>query len=364
MEVTLIYNFKIKSIIHDYEVHFIDELAPALNAELIEGDFILIDHKIMDIYSGEIGLLLKNYSHLGIDATESQKSYQGIIPIIQALIDGGFRKNHRLIAIGGGITQDITAFIASILYRGVKWLFFPTTLLAQGDSCIGSKTSINFGVYKNQVGGFYPPNKILIFPNFIDSLSESEMKSGMGEMLHYFVVSGAADFQMYSDNFKAAFDDKQKLSAIIARSLEIKKGYIERDEFDQNIRQVFNYGHSFGHAIESLTHYKIPHGIAVCFGMDMANYVSVKMGLIPETIRAEIHLITEYIWNGYSIEGIDVSVFIRALGKDKKNVGSQLGLILNKGYGQIFKQFLQADENFVGWIEQYFREELSVRNSL
>src|SRR3989338_1743424 len=79
------------------------------------------------------------------------------MPIIKKLIEGGFRKNHRLIGIGGGITQDITAFAASIIYRGVDWLFFPTTLLAQGDSCIGSKTSINFGEYKNQVGGFYPP---------------------------------------------------------------------------------------------------------------------------------------------------------------------------------------------------------------
>ncbi|MBT7092849.1 MAG: 3-dehydroquinate synthase [Bacteroidetes bacterium] len=358
------YNFKIKSIIHDYEVQFVDELATALNAELVESDFILIDYNITEMYSGDFGSLLKKHRHLCLDATESQKSYQGIIPIIQTLINRGFRKNHRLIAIGGGITQDITAFIASIMYRGVNWLFFPTTLLAQGDSCIGSKTSINFGEFKNQVGGFYPPNKILIYPHFIDTLSESEMKSGMGEMLHYFVVSSSSDFQMYADNYKAAFHDKQKLSAIIARSLEIKKGYIEKDEFDQNIRQVFNYGHSFGHAIESLTHYKIPHGIAVSFGMDMANYVSVKMGLIPETIRAEIRQITEYIWEGYSIDGIDVPVFIKALGTDKKNVGSQLGLILNRGYGKIYKQLLEADERFISWIEQYFKEELSVKSNI
>jgi 3-dehydroquinate synthase len=362
MEDTPIYNFKIKSIIHDYEVQFIEDLAPALNAELIEGDFILIDNKIMDMYAGEIGLLLKNYSHLGIDATESQKSYQGIIHIIQTLIDGGFRKNHRLIAIGGGITQDITAFIASIMYRGVKWLFFPTTLLSQGDSCIGSKTSINFGEYKNQVGGFYPPNKILIYPHFIDSLSESEMKSGMGEMLHYFVVSGASDFHMYADNFKAAFDDKQKLSAIIARSLEIKKGYIEKDEFDQNIRQVFNYGHSFGHAIESLTHYEIPHGIAVCFGMDMANYISVKMGLLEESVRNEIRQITQYFWQGYSLDSIEAPTFINALRKDKKNIGNQLGLILNKGYGKIYKQLLMVDDTFMGWIDLYFKNELDVES--
>ena len=275
--------------------------------ELADGDFIIIDNKIKTLYSVQLTNVLKKYNYICINATETQKSYSGIIPIIQKLIENGFRKNHRLVAIGGGITQDITAFISSIMYRGVNWIFFPTTLLAQGDSCIGSKTSINFEEFKNQVGGFYPPNKILIYPGFIDTLSEPEMKSGMGEMLHYFIVSGETDFLFYKKFYKEAFIDKSILSKIIARSLEIKKGYIEKDEFDQNIRQVFNYGHSFGHAIESLTQYRIPHGIAVSYGMDIANFISVKMGYLPEVIRNEIREVTESIWYGYEID--DTNLF-------------------------------------------------------
>lgn len=355
---SLMYNFKVKSIIHDYEVQFIDSFEKILNNELIVGDFLIIDNKIIELYSIPLTPILENYQYIGIDANEQQKSYQGIIPIIQYLIEKGFRKNHRLIAIGGGITQDVTAFISSIIYRGVNWIFFPTSLLAQGDSCIGSKTSINFGEYKNQVGGFYPPNQIFIYPGFIDTLTDSEMKSGMGEMLHYFIVSGRDDFQLYKDLYKEAFQNKEILSRIIARSLEIKKGYIEKDEFDQNIRQVFNYGHSFGHAIESLTHYQIPHGIAVSFGMDMANYISVKMGYISEDIRNEIRIVTESIWQGYAINDIDLHLFKKALSKDKKNVGSKLGLILNKGYGNIFKNVMDADETFSSWLEEYFINEL------
>jgi 3-dehydroquinate synthase len=354
----LIYNFKVKSNIHDYEVQFINNFGQILGSELCEGDFLIIDNNIRNLYSDDLAPSLENCSSIGINANEQQKSYEGIMPIMQTLINEGFRKNHRLIAIGGGITQDITAFIASIMYRGVKWLFFPTTLLAQGDSCIGSKTSINFGEYKNQVGGFYPPNKIYIYPEFLASLSDNELSSGMGEMLHYFVVSSEEDFRMYESNFKEAFLDKSILANIIAKSLSIKKGYIEKDEYDQNIRQVFNYGHSFGHAIESLTKYRIPHGIAVSFGMDMANYVSVKMGLIDDVIRDEIREITKVIWSGYSLRGIDVQLFIKALSKDKKNVGTQLGLILNKGYGRIFKQLVMADDTFVNWIEEYFGHEL------
>ena len=342
MEDTPINNFKVKSVIHDYEVRFIDSIDNTLAMELADGDFIIIDNKIKTLYSVQLTNVLKKYNYICINATETQKSYSGIIPIIQKLIENGFRKNHRLVAIGGGITQDITAFISSIMYRGVNWIFFPTTLLAQGDSCIGSKTSINFEEFKNQVGGFYPPNKILIYPGFIDTLSEPEMKSGMGEMLHYFIVSGETDFLFYKKFYKEAFIDKSILSKIIARSLEIKKGYIEKDEFDQNIRQVFNYGHSFGHAIESLTQYRI----------------SVKMGYLPEVIRNEIREVTESIWYGYEIDDIDINLYMAALRKDKKNVGTKLGLILNKGYGQIFKSVIDADKVFIGWIEDYFFNEL------
>jgi len=353
-----VHSFKIKSIIHDYEVHFIENFESTLNDVLIDGDFLIIDNKVKEIYGPQLKPVLDEYQHIGIDAIEPQKSYQGIMPVIETLIENGFKKNHRLVAIGGGITQDVTAFISSIMYRGVKWIFFPTTLLAQGDSCIGSKTSINFGEFKNQVGGFYPPNTIFIYPGFIDSLTTAEMKSGMGEMLHYFIVAGEDDFQTYKKLYKDAFNDREILSKIIARSLEIKKGYIEKDEFDQNIRQVFNYGHSFGHAIESLTHYRIPHGIAVSFGMDIANFISVKMGYISAAIRDEIRDVTETIWQGYKIDDIDTNQLKKALSKDKKNVGTKLGLILNKGYGQIFKNVMNADDNFINWLKEYFEKEL------
>ena len=168
-------DFKVKSIVHDYEVKFIDNSPDMLENEIRDGDVVIIDRKIIDLYPEIAGVISKNNLLIDIEAHEKQKSYEGLISIINKLISGGFRKNHRLIGIGGGITQDITAFIASIMYRGVDWIFFPTTLLAQGDSCIGSKTSINFGEYKNQVGGFYPPNSIYIDLNFLDTLSPADL---------------------------------------------------------------------------------------------------------------------------------------------------------------------------------------------
>ena len=359
MAAIAMYNFKIRSRIHDYEVKFITDTAKVLSNELQPDDYVVIDNKIIQLYKNDFGTILKVTKHISIDASETQKSYQGIIPIIQELIDNGFRKNHRLVAIGGGITQDITAFISSILYRGVSWLFFPTTLLAQGDSCIGSKTSINFAQYKNQVGGFYPPQKVFINTDFLNTLSDLDIKSGLGEMCHYFPVAGEEDFKRFKRDYTAALQDKEVLKDLIARSLEIKKKYIEIDEFDHKERQVFNFGHSFGHAIESLTNYRIPHGLAVSYGMDMANFVSVKLGFIPEEIRIEMREVLEKIWEGTYINDISIDKFKLALSKDKKNVGKELRLILNKGYGHIFKAAIQMNDEFSNWIEEYFNNEIN-----
>jgi 3-dehydroquinate synthase len=355
------YNFIVKSNIHDYEVNFIDNVKKTIETELKEGDFIIIDNKVKSLYPKWFEDVLENYNYIGIDAAESQKSYQEVEPVINNLIERGFRKNHRLIAIGGGITQDVTAFIASILYRGVQWYFFPTTLLAQGDSCIGSKTSINFGKFKNQVGGFYPPNKIYVDPKFLNTLPFKELQSGLGEMAHYFVVAGEEDFERYKRDYAQALVDKNVLRGVIARSLEIKKSYIEIDEYDKNERQVFNYGHSFGHAIESLTNYGIPHGIAISVGMDMSNFVSMKKGYITSEVRQNSRELFEKIWVGYAdqVKRLDIDTYLVALSKDKKNKGSLLGLILNKGYGKVFKDFTENDMIFRSWIVEYFANELN-----
>ena len=358
MEDSPVHDFKVKSIIHDYEVKFIKDSSSVLDNEIKDGDVIIMDQKIKDLYPMLTAEIPDNNVLIDIDAHENQKSYEGLIPIINKLIESGFRKNHRLIGIGGGITQDITAFTASIMYRGVNWIFFPTTLLAQGDSCIGSKTSINFGEYKNQIGGFYPPSQIYIDLNFLNTLSPADLQSGLGEISHYFVVAGEEDFKQYKHNYKNALTDKSVIENMIAQSLAIKKSYIEIDEFDQNERQVFNYGHSFGHAIESLTNYTIPHGIAVSFGMDMANYISVKMELLKPEIRNEIRELLEKIWEGYNIKNIDIEKFCNALAKDKKNMGKELRLILCKGYGQVFKAPVKNDLKLKNWISEYFQNEI------
>ena len=335
----LLYSLAIKSSIRNYEVFFSQSIFESLEVVLKSDDVIFIDKNVFAHLHEDVQQLITTNNHILIDATEKQKSYTALTPIIEELIECGFRKNNKLIAIGGGITQDITAFISSIMYRGVEWLFFPTTLLAQADSCIGGKTSINIGKYKNQLGNFYPPQKIFIIPEFIKTLPELDFKSGMGEMLHFYLVSGEDDFTFYQKHYEKAFTDQNTLLKLVKRNLEIKKGFIECDEFDRGERQLLNYGHSFGHAIESLTNYKIPHGIAVSYGMDMSNFISVKLGFIENTLRQRVRSQLEKVWEGTSINNIDVKVFEKALSRDKKNIRNTYQLILTKGLGSMLKHF-------------------------
>ncbi len=352
------FDFAVHSSVRSYTVDFPDRFEDTLKARLQPGDVLLIDARVAEIHGHRLGSLLDDPRHLQLSVDENLKSYEGVGPVIDHLARHGFQKDHKLIGIGGGIIQDVTGFTSSILFRGVDWICFPSTLLAQCDSCIGSKTSINFGRFKNQLGNFYPPAEVHIDLSLLQSLPRSELLSGLGEMAHYYLVSGEQDFERFAREAPAALADHGILKGLVARSLEIKRGIIEVDEFDRQERQVLNYGHSFGHALETLTDYRLPHGIAVSYGMDMANFVSWKLGLVPADVGHRIRTVLEGIWRSHPIGEVSVPRYLEALRRDKKNVGATLGLILTRGIGRMFKQQVEVSEAFEDWLHDYFENEL------
>jgi len=248
----------------------------------------------------------------------------------------GTRLDGKFVTMGGGVLDEFTIFKKDSVSN------------IEDDEVVNS-----FDCYPNPFS-----DNIYIDINFLNTLTRAEIQSGFGEMCHYFLVSSKKDFDDYKLNYNKALSDQSLLPKIISRSLLIKKKYIEIDEFDQNERQIFNYGHSFGHAIESLTNYKIPHGIAVSFGMDMANFISVKMGFLKESIRKDIREFLKQIWCGYNIENLDIDKFCNALSKDKKNIGDELRLILFKDYGKAFKTPVKNNSQFHDWLVEYFNKEL------
>ena len=359
MEGLLVHKITINSIRCKYTVNFTNSWKDRLLKEYKKGDIIIIDKNIIKYNLDYISTIANKCTFIEVNAHEDLKSYLGVVPIINKLIEYGFRRSSKIIGIGGGVTQDVTAFIASIMYRGVDWIFFPTTLLAQGDSCIGSKTSINFGKYKNQLGGFYPPNKIFIDLSFLKTLSKTDIKSGLGEICHYYIASGITDFKKLEKYYNNSLNNSTEMEDVIYNSLLIKKRYIEIDELDKNKRQIFNYGHTFGHAIETLTNYAIPHGIAISFGMDIANYISYKLGYLKSEIRYDIRALLKKFWTGYDISKIDIKEFCDVLAKDKKNTNKDYQLILCRGYGKLFKQKVKRNIKFRTWLQEYLLNELN-----
>jgi 3-dehydroquinate synthase len=291
----------------------------------------LVDANVARLYGGRLRTVLDHPHTLIIEATEENKSIERIIPVIERLVANNVRRDHILVAIGGGIIQDITCFIASTLMRGMAWKFVPTTLLAQADSCIGSKSSINLSKTKNILGTFNPPNEIIISTEFLDTLEDKDVRSGIGEILKVHAIDSAAAFDHLADDYDNLRSDRNMLLAYVRQALLIKRRFIETDEFDRGIRNVFNYGHSFGHAIESATDFSIPHGVAVTMGADMANRIATLRGLLPERHYLRMNRTLRKNYAPFSATLIPVDRMLAALMKDKKNTSSKLVLILPVG---------------------------------
>ena len=314
-----------------YTVFFDEDISNNIDSVFNNTPHFIVDAKVAHIYRVELNSVLKHPNTILIKATEENKSIGLIIPVIEQLVENKARRDHTLIAIGGGIIQDITCFIASTLMRGMMWKFYPTTLLAQSDSCIGSKSSINLSDTKNILGTFNPPNEIFICRTFLDTLDHQDILSGIGEILKVHAIQDKASFDQLSADYDQLLTDRVVLLRYIRDSLRIKQKYIEVDEFDRDIRNIFNYGHSFGHAIESATDFAVPHGIAVTIGMDMANRIAVLRNLLPEEHYHRMHSVLRKNYADFTSTIISVDSLLAALMKDKKNTASKLVLIFPLG---------------------------------
>ena len=329
-----------------YTVEFGETPFRGLEAEPIEGRHFIIDTRVAELYSRQLAKVLAAPSVLRIEANERSKSLERCPEYVAHLVARGVRRDHRLVAIGGGIVQDITAFLASTLLRGMTWEFFPTTLLAQADSCIGSKSSINVGNTKNIVGTFCPPASIYISTAVLKTLDEVDICSGVGEMLKAHAIDGPQSFDHITADYPRLFSDAGVMQDYIRRSLAIKLPLVEADEFDRGPRLVMNLGHSFGHAIEAATEFAVPHGIAVTLGVDMAGFVSNRLGRLPEDRFRAMHAVLMRNAGRFTQQPVPLDAFSDAIGKDKKNRAHRLTLILPDRAGRMERVEVPNDGTF------------------
>lgn len=330
-----------------YEVEF-DAHGPARDFDASPADrHFMVDARVADLHGDILAPVLNHASVLTVEATEAAKSLERFPAYVDHLVGHGLRRNHSLVAVGGGIVQDIVCFLAATMLRGVDWRFYPTTLLAQADSCIGSKSSINAGAAKNILGTFTPPRHVTISTRFLATLDERDTRSGVGEMLKVHAIQGPEAFDRIAADYQRLFADATLMERYIRNSLLIKKGYIEDDEFDCGRRNVFNYGHTFGHAIEAATDFAIPHGIAVTIGMDMANFVAAELGVGTTAQFERMRPVLRANYRGFERHPVPLDGFLAAIGKDKKNLGSgQVTLILPDGEARIRKDSYPNDDRF------------------
>jgi 3-dehydroquinate synthase len=191
----------------------------------------------------------------------------------------------------------------------------------------------------------------------LKSLSKKDIKSGVGEILHYFIVEGSPNTKPLMDSYESILDDYTLINPYIIESLGIKKKMIEKDEFDEKQRIIFNYGHTFGHAIETITDYKISHGQAVTLGIDMANYISASLGFIKWDLYVKIHNIIKKNIPSFRMGVDEVEKYIRILSKDKKNIDDSITCILLDDYGDAKVRVIKDKDNMKNLIVKYFRKE-------
>lgn len=320
---------------------------------------VVIDKVVWDLYKTELNI--DEDKIIFIDAQEDKKRPNEALEICEQFIIKGVKRKDTIVAIGGGITQDLVTFATSVLYRGIKWIWLPTTLLAQADSCIGGKSSLNYKSWKNIIGNFYPPSQIIVQDNFLDTLSDADIRSGIGEILKVHLLSGKESAQLIIDQMAEYKNNKEVLSNMIFNSLKLKNHILEIDPLDQGLRLKMNYGHSFGHALEAATNFGIPHGLAVTIGLDMANFIALKMDKLTKDEFEILHNTIIHNMSSSDYVKFEFDDFISALEKDKKNDTQNYNVIIPTRFGEVELTPIAMDEKskklFANYFEQYYKVE-------
>ena len=346
----------IKSSHGKYQVHFVKNIESFKH--YLEGEsrlYFLIDEKVLNTNAQTIKRIARNQNSIvTVRANEQAKQFSNLARVINKLQIQGIRRGDTLVAVGGGVIQDIVGFIASILFRGIDWVFIPTTLAAQADSCIGSKTSINFQNKKNILGNFYPPKYILIFPNFCETLEDKHFNAGIGEMLKIHAIKSLSSFLLFAEKQIKLKQSRNELHNAIHQSLILKKYFIEKDEFDKGQRLLLNYGHSFGHALEAATNFKIPHGVAITLGMDIANFISYNNNFSSNEYHKTMHESLLINSQNFLRTKIDWKKFKIALLADKKNTSTEYTFILPNTKNKLMLTRVNFNVNIVDQVRVYW----------
>jgi 3-dehydroquinate synthase len=267
---------------------------------------------------------------------EAAKNLSSVATIARSLVKAGADRHCVVVAVGGGVVGDVAGFAAASYLRGVALVQVPTTLVAQTDSAIGGKTGVNLPEGKNLVGAFYPPKLVMVDGNVLKTLPQREFRGGLAEAIKYGVIADAKLFGFLQRNFeKVLARDARSLQYLITRSVEIKAQVVSRDERESGLREILNFGHTFGHALESATGYrKYQHGEAVAWGMMAAALYGHETGETPAGDAARIISLVRQMGRLPEWPRIAPKKLIELMGSDKKARAGKLRFVLTGRIGK------------------------------
>ena len=275
--------------------------------------------------------ILKGTDPIVVDAGEKSKSFDTFLQVQRKLLDSGIDRSYTLVGFGGGVVTDLTGFIASTYLRGLNFNLIPTSLLGMIDASIGGKTGINLDGYKNIIGSFNQPEKIIIYADLLDTLPQIELLNGFSEAIKIALIRDKGLFEfLYKYSEELIKLNYKYLEELIRRCVELKLEIVNIDAKEKGYRKLLNFGHTIGHAIEKI--HEIPHGQAVSIGMMIESELSEQVNL-PVKDKDMVKRILEEYKLPTEIE-FDRESLLEAIYKDKKKTKDNIDLITLNQIGE------------------------------
>jgi len=302
---------------------------------------VISDNHVADLYGEQLMRALESSDVaaelLTFPRGEQSKNLQTVGRLASKMAKGGFDRKDGLIALGGGVTGDITGFLASVYMRGIPFVQVPTTLLAQVDSSVGGKTGVDIPEGKNLVGTFYQPKAVYIDTDVLQTLPADELLGGLAEVIKYGVIADAEFFLFLQERRSQIIAlDRQAVTETIARCCSIKARVVEQDECEGGLRRILNFGHTIGHAIEAASGYTLIHGLAIAMGMAAAARLAVLSGLLQqEEAERIIRLIGDFGMETSIPPTLDRREIKNYFKTDKKTVGGRVFFVLPTRIGKV-----------------------------
>lgn len=345
---------------NDYSIYFNHEAYEMLNSWISNYNysklFILVDEttnefclpKLLPLLEVEIPIEI-----IEIEAGEEMKNISTCVEIWSILADLGADRKSALLNLGGGVITDLGGFVASTFKRGIDFINIPTTLLGMVDAAIGGKNGVDLGALKNQIGVINAPKLVLIDTDFLETLPQNHMKSGLAEMLKHGLIFDKTYWNQFKDLQDLNFDD---LDQLIHRSVEIKNEIVYQDPTETGMRKALNFGHTLGHAIEShflQTLTPLLHGEAIAIGMVLESYISKEKNLISAAEYIEIKSTLLAIFGKHIFTSNDIEAILNLLIHDKKNEYGTVQFALINSIGSYILNQNTDNETIIDAFKEY-----------